>query len=508
MDIKLDEITSVLMQQIKQYELEIEVANKGIVNYVGDGIARVTLEQVMAGELLEFPGGVYGMALNLEEDSVGAVILGPYQHIKEGDEVKRTGRIMEVPVGEALIGRVVNPVGEPLDGKGPIKTERFRAVESPAPGVVQRQPVNTPLQTGIKVIDAMFPIGRGQRELIIGDRQTGKTAIAVDAIINQKGQNVICIYVAIGQKASTVASVIQKLEETGAMEYTIVVVANAGEAAPLLYIAPYAGCAMGEYFMYEQHRDVLIIYDDLSKHAVAYRELSLLLRRPPGREAYPGDIFYLHSRLLERAARLNDAMGGGSITALPVIETQAGDVAAYIPTNVISITDGQLYLETDLFYAGQRPAINVGLSVSRVGGKAQTTAMKQVAGRLRLDLAQYQELAAFAQFGTDLDKATQARLARGERMMELLKQGQYQPMPVEEQVVVLYAAVNRYLDNLPMEKVASFEGEYLRFLHTNYPQILQGIREKKALDEELEELLKKGIQEFLESYAPAVEAGS
>jgi len=508
LDIKLDEITSVLMQQIKQYELEIEVANKGIVNYVGDGIARVTLEQVMAGELLEFPGGVYGMALNLEEDSVGAVILGPYQHIKEGDEVKRTGRIMEVPVGEALIGRVVNPVGEPLDGKGPIKTERFRAVESPAPGVVQRQPVNTPLQTGIKVIDAMFPIGRGQRELIIGDRQTGKTAIAVDAIINQKGQNVICIYVAIGQKASTVASVIQKLEETGAMEYTIVVVANAGEAAPLLYIAPYAGCAMGEYFMYEQHRDVLIIYDDLSKHAVAYRELSLLLRRPPGREAYPGDIFYLHSRLLERAARLNDAMGGGSITALPVIETQAGDVAAYIPTNVISITDGQLYLETDLFYAGQRPAINVGLSVSRVGGKAQTTAMKQVAGRLRLDLAQYQELAAFAQFGTDLDKATQARLARGERMMELLKQGQYQPMPVEEQVVVLYAAVNRYLDNLPMEKVASFEGEYLRFLHTNYPQILQGIREKKALDEELEELLKKGIQEFLESYAPAVEAGS
>ena len=508
LDIKLDEITSVLMQQIKQYELEIEVANKGIVNYVGDGIARVTLEQVMAGEFLEFPGGVYGMALNLEEDSVGAVILGPYQHIKEGDEVKRTGRIMEVPVGEALIGRVVNPVGEPLDGKGPIKTERFRAVESPAPGVVQRQPVNTPLQTGIKVIDAMFPIGRGQRELIIGDRQTGKTAIAVDAIINQKGQNVICIYVAIGQKASTVASVIQKLEETGAMEYTIVVVANAGEAAPLLYIAPYAGCAMGEYFMYEQHRDVLIIYDDLSKHAVAYRELSLLLRRPPGREAYPGDIFYLHSRLLERAARLNDAMGGGSITALPVIETQAGDVAAYIPTNVISITDGQLYLETDLFYAGQRPAINVGLSVSRVGGKAQTTAMKQVAGRLRLDLAQYQELAAFAQFGTDLDKATQARLARGERMMELLKQGQYQPMPVEEQVVVLYAAVNRYLDNLPMEKVASFEGEYLRFLHTNYPQILQGIREKKALDEELEELLKKGIQEFLESYAPAVEAGS
>ena len=508
LDIKLEEITSVLMQQIKQYELEIEVANKGIVNYVGDGIARVTLEQVMASELLEFPGGVYGMALNLEEDSVGAVILGPYQHIKEGDEVKRTGRIMEVPVGEALIGRVVSPVGEPLDGKGPIKTERFRPVEFLAPGVIQRQPVNTPLQTGIKVIDAMFPIGRGQRELIIGDRQTGKTAIAVDTIINQKDQNVLCIYVAIGQKASTVASVIQKLEETGAMEYTTVVVANAGEAAPLLYIAPYAGCAMGEYFMYEQHRDVLVIYDDLSKHAVAYRELSLLLRRPPGREAYPGDIFYLHSRLLERAARLNDAMGGGSITALPVIETQAGDVSAYIPTNVISITDGQIYLETDLFYAGQRPAINVGLSVSRVGGKAQITAMKQVAGRLRLDLAQYQELAAFAQFGTDLDKATQARLSRGERMMELLKQGQYQPMPVEEQIAVLYAAVNRFLDNLPMEKVASFEGEYLRFLHTNYPHLLQGIREKKALDEELEELLKKSIQEFLDSYAPAVEAGS
>jgi F-type H+-transporting ATPase subunit alpha len=508
LDIKLEEITSVLMQQIKQYELEIEVANKGIVNYVGDGIARVTLEQVMASELLEFPGGVYGMALNLEEDSVGAVILGPYQHIKEGDEVKRTGRIMEVPVGEALIGRVVSPVGEPLDGKGPIKTERFRPVEFLAPGVIQRQPVNTPLQTGIKVIDAMFPIGRGQRELIIGDRQTGKTAIAVDTIINQKKENVLCIYVAIGQKASTVASVIQKLEETGAMEYTTVVVANAGEAAPLLYIAPYAGCAIGEYFMYEQHRDVLVIYDDLSKHAVAYRELSLLLRRPPGREAYPGDIFYLHSRLLERAARLNDDMGGGSITALPVIETQAGDVSAYIPTNVISITDGQIYLETDLFYAGQRPAINVGLSVSRVGGKAQTTAMKQVAGRLRLDLAQYQELAAFAQFGTDLDKATQARLSRGERMMELLKQGQYQPMPVEEQIAVLYAAVNRFLDNLPMEKVASFEREYLRFLNTNYSHLLQGIREKKALDEELEELLKKSIQEFLDGYAPAVEAGS
>ena len=479
MDSKLEEITSILMQQIERYELEVEVANKGIVSYVGDGIARVHLGGVMASELLEFPGGVYGMALNLEEDSIGAVILGPYQHIKEGDEVKRTGRIMEVPVGNSLIGRVVNPVGEPLDDKGPIEAEKYRPVEFLAPGVIQRQPVNTPLQTGIKVIDGMFPIGRGQRELIIGDRQIGKTAIAVDTIINQKGQDVICIYVAIGQKASTVASVIQKLEETGAMDYTTVVVANAGEAAPLLYIAPYAGCAIGEYFMYDQHRDVLIVYDDLSKHAVAYRELSLLLRRPPGREAYPGDIFYLHSRLLERAARLSDAMGGGSITALPVIETQAGDVSAYIPTNVISITDGQIYLEADLFYAGQRPAINVGLSVSRVGGAAQIKAMKQVAGRLKLDLAQYQQLAAFARFGTALYKAIKARLSRGERMMELLKQGQYQPMAVEEQIAVLYAGVNRFLDNLPIEKVGPFEQEYIRFLKSNYPNILQEIREKK-----------------------------
>jgi F-type H+-transporting ATPase subunit alpha len=508
LDSKLEEITSILMQQIERYELEVEVANKGIVSYVGDGIARVHLGGVMASELLEFPGGVYGMALNLEEDSIGAVILGPYQHIKEGDEVKRTGRIMEVPVGNSLIGRVVNPVGEPLDDKGPIEAEKYRPVEFLAPGVIQRQPVNTPLQTGIKVIDGMFPIGRGQRELIIGDRQIGKTAIAVDTIINQKGQDVICIYVAIGQKASTVASVIQKLEETGAMDYTTVVVANAGEAAPLLYIAPYAGCAIGEYFMYDQHRDVLIVYDDLSKHAVAYRELSLLLRRPPGREAYPGDIFYLHSRLLERAARLSDAMGGGSITALPVIETQAGDVSAYIPTNVISITDGQIYLEADLFYAGQRPAINVGLSVSRVGGAAQIKAMKQVAGRLKLDLAQYQELAAFAQFGTDLDKATKARLSRGERMMELLKQGQYQPMAVEEQIAVLYAGVNRFLDNLPIEKVGPFEQEYIRFLKSNYPNILKEIREKKALDDELEELLKKSIKEFLDSFVPVSETGS
>jgi len=500
LDFKLEEITNFLMQQIESLELKAEVANKGVITYVGDGIARVQLNKVMASELLEFPGGVYGMALNLEENSVGAVILGPYEHIKEGDEVKRTFRIMEVPVGEALKGRVINPVGEPLDGKGPIQTDKFRPAESPAPGVVQRQPVNTPLQTGIKAIDAMLPIGRGQRELIIGDRQIGKTAIAVDTIINQKDQDVICIYVAIGQKASTVASVIQKLEETGAMAYTTVVAANAGEPAPLLYMAPYAGCAIGEYFMYEQHRDVLIIYDDLSKHAVAYRELSLLLRRPPGREAYPGDIFYLHSRLLERAARLNDELGGGSLTALPIIETQAGDVAAYIPTNVISITDGQIYLEADLFYAGQRPAINVGLSVSRVGGAAQIKAMKQVAGHLRLDLAQYQELAAFAQFGTELDKATQDRISRGERMMELLKQAQYQPMPVEEQIAVIYAGVNKYLDDLPVEKVRLFEQEYLQFLRSNYAFLLNDIREKKTLEGEVEENLKKCLAEFKEKF--------
>lgn len=506
MEINLDEITSALMQQINRYELEIEVANKGIVAYVGDGIARVNLRQVMAGELLEFPGGVTGMALNLEEDSVGAVILGPYDHIKEGDEVKKTGRIMEVPVGEELIGRVVNPVGQPVDEKGPIDSKKYRPVEYPAPGVIQRQPVNTPLQTGIKTIDAMFPIGRGQRELIIGDRQIGKTAIAVDTIINQKDQDVICIYVAIGQKASTVANVIQKFEETGALDYTTVVVANAGEPAALLYLAPYAGCAIGEYFMYEQHRDVLIVYDDLSKQASAYRELSLLLKRPPGREAYPGDIFYLHSRLLERSARLNDALGGGSITALPIIETQAGDVSAYIPTNVISITDGQIFLESDLFFAGQRPAINLGISVSRVGGAAQIKAMKQVAGRMRLDLAQYQELAAFAQFGTDLDKATRARLARGERMTRLLKQAQYKPMPVEEQIVVIYAGVNRYLDHLPLDKVESFEKEFLRFLKTNYQQILQELREKKAFDEDLEELLKKSLKEFLYNFAPVSDA--
>ncbi|MCG0277017.1 MAG: F0F1 ATP synthase subunit alpha [Thermanaeromonas sp.] len=496
MGIRPDEITSILRKQIEEFEAEVEVAEVGIVTQVGDGIARIYgLEKAMAGELVEFPGGTYGMVLNLEEDSVGCVILGPYTHIKEGDRVKRTGRIAEVPVGEALIGRVVNALGQPIDGKGPIHTDKFRPIESPAPGVIYRRPVNTPLQTGIKAIDAMIPIGRGQRELIIGDRQTGKTAIAVDTIINQKGQNVICIYVAIGQKASTVAGVVRRLEEYGAMDYTIVVAATASEPAPLLYIAPYAGCAMGEYFMYEQHRDVLCIYDDLSKHAAAYRELSLLLRRPPGREAYPGDVFYLHSRLLERAARLSDEMGGGSLTALPIIETQAGDVSAYIPTNVISITDGQIYLESDLFYAGVRPAINVGLSVSRVGGAAQIKAMKQVAGRLRLDLAQYRELAAFAQFGSDLDKATQARLARGERMVELLKQDQYQPMPVEEQVAVLYAGVNGYLDDLPVEKVRTFETEFLRYLRTQKPEVLAGIRDKKELTAEIEEQLKQAIRE-------------
>ncbi|MGI9862796.1 F0F1 ATP synthase subunit alpha [Moorella naiadis] len=507
MSIRPDEITSILKKQIEQYQLEVEMAEVGTVTQVGDGIARIYgLDRAMAGELLAFPGDIYGMVLNLEEDNVGAVILGPYTHIKEGDQVKRTGRIVEVPVGEALIGRVVNAMGQPVDGKGPIQTSKFRPVESPAPGLVYRQPVNTPLQTGLKAIDSIVPIGRGQRELIIGDRQTGKTAIAVDTIINQKGQNVICVYVAIGQKASTVANVVQRLEETGAMAYTIVVMATASEPSPLLYIAPYAGCAMGEYFMYEQHRDVLCIYDDLSKHAAAYRELSLLLRRPPGREAYPGDVFYLHSRLLERAARLNDEMGGGSLTALPIIETQAGDVSAYIPTNVISITDGQIFLESDLFYAGQRPAINVGISVSRVGGAAQIKAMKQVAGRLRLDLAQYRELAAFAQFGSDLDKATQARLARGERMMEMLKQDQYQPMPVEEQVVVLYAAINGFLDDLPVERVRVFEKDFLRFLRNERPEVMTGIREQRQLNDQLQELLQKSIADFKGSFTAAGEA--
>ncbi|MEW6045876.1 MAG: F0F1 ATP synthase subunit alpha [Bacillota bacterium] len=495
MAIRPEEITSVLKREIEQFQAEVAVEEVGTVIFVGDGIARLHgLQQCMASELLRFPGDLYGMALNLEEDNIGAVLMGPYAHLKEGDPVYRTGRIMQVPVGEALLGRVVNPLGQPLDGKGPITTDQFRPIESRAPGVIDRRKVSVPLQTGLKAIDSMIPIGRGQRELIIGDRQTGKTALAVDTIINQKGQGVICIYVAIGQKASTVAGVVDVFRRTGAMDYTIVVSAAASEPAPLLYIAPYAGCAMGEYFMYKG-QDVLVVYDDLSKHAAAYREMSLLLRRPPGREAFPGDIFYLHSRLLERSAKLDDRLGGGSLTALPIIETQAGDISAYIPTNVISITDGQIYLETDLFYAGIRPAINVGRSVSRVGGDAQVKAMRQVAGRLRLDLSQYRELAAFAQFGSELDKATQARLVRGERVTEVLKQGQYQPMPVEEQVAVIFAGVNGHLDDMPVDQVQPFERQFLAYLRTERAEILRSIREKKALDDETVEQLKAAIGE-------------
>ncbi|WP_028309797.1 F0F1 ATP synthase subunit alpha [Desulfitibacter alkalitolerans] len=500
MSIRPDEISSILKNQIENFQAQVDVSDVGTVIQVGDGIARIYgLEKAMAGELLEFPGGIAGMVLNLEEDNIGCVILGPYTEIKEGDQVKRTGRIMDVPVGDAMIGRVVNALGQPIDGKGPIETDKTRPIEVVAPGVIYRQPVNTPLQTGLKSIDSMVPIGRGQRELIIGDRQTGKTAVAVDTIINQKGQGVICIYVAIGQKASTVAGVVQKLEETGAMDYTIVVSAAASEPAPMLYIAPYSGCAMGEEFMW-QGKDVLVIYDDLSKQAAAYRELSLLLRRPPGREAYPGDVFYLHSRLLERAARLSKEYGGGSLTALPIIETQAGDVSAYIPTNVISITDGQIFLESDLFYAGFRPAINVGISVSRVGGAAQIKAMKQVAGRLRLDLAQYRELAAFAQFGSDLDKATQARLARGERMMELLKQDQYSPMAVQDQVVAVYVAVNGHLDDIAVSEVKKFEAEFLSYLKNSRPEILKNIIETGKLEKDNEEALVGVIKEFKEIF--------
>ncbi|NLW43998.1 MAG: F0F1 ATP synthase subunit alpha [Syntrophomonadaceae bacterium] len=496
MSIRPEEISAILKQQIERYQSEVEVSNVGTVIFVGDGIARIYgLQNAMAGELLEFEGGTYGMVLNLEEDNVGAVLLGEYSHIKEGSMVKGTGTIMSVPAGKAMLGRVVNALGQPIDGKGPINTDTFRPVERVAPGVVKRAPVNTPMQTGLKAIDSMVPIGRGQRELIIGDRQTGKTAICVDAIINQREKkDMICIYVAIGQKQSTVAGVIQKLEEFGAMEYTIVVAATASEPAPLLYLAPYAGVAIAEEFMETDHADVLIIYDDLSKHAAAYREMSLLLRRPPGREAYPGDVFYLHSRLLERACKLSDEYGGGSITALPIIETQAGDVSAYIPTNVISITDGQIYLESDLFYAGQRPAINVGLSVSRVGGAAQIKAMKQVAGQLRLDLAQYRELAAFAQFGSDLDKATMARLNRGEKVQEILKQGQYEPFPVEEQVVSIYTGVNGWLDDIPTDRVKAFEEEFLKFMRSSHPEILKDIRESKQIRDE--EALKKAVEEF------------
>ncbi|MDU4960897.1 MAG: F0F1 ATP synthase subunit alpha [Sporomusaceae bacterium] len=500
MKLRPEEITAIIKQQIENYQVDLNVDDIGTVIEVGDGIAHIHgLQKAMAGELLEFPNGVYGLVLNLEEDTVGGVLLGGETLIKEGDTVRRTGRIMQVPVGEAMVGRVVNALGQPIDGKGPIATTEFRPVEFNAPGIADRQSVKEPLQTGVKAIDAMIPIGRGQRELIIGDRGTGKTAIAVDTILNQKGQGVICIYVAIGQKASTVARVVHTLEEAGAMEYTIVVAATASDSAPLQYLAPYAGVAMGEYFMYKSGH-VLCVYDDLSKHAQAYRAMSLLLRRPPGREAYPGDVFYLHSRLLERAAKLSDELGAGSITALPIIETLAGDVSAYIPTNVISITDGQIFLESELFYSGIRPAINAGISVSRVGGSAQIKAMKQVAGSLRLDLAQYRELAAFAQFGSDLDKATKAMLDRGQRLTELLKQPQYSPIAVEEQVMSIYTGVNGYLDTVPPHDVPRFEADFLKFMRTNYAEIGKTIREKKALDAATEAALKKAIKEFQDTF--------
>ena len=491
-----EEITAIIKEQIKNYQVELNVDDIGTVIEVGDGIARIHgLEKAMAGELLEFDNGVYGMVLNLEKDNVGGVILGGETLIKEGDTVKRTGRIMQVPVGENMVGRFVNALGQPVDGKGPISTTETRPVEYPAPGIAARQSVNEPLQTGIKAIDSLVPIGRGQRELIIGDRGTGKTAIAIDTIINQKGQGVICVYVAIGQKASTVARVVKTLEDAGAMDYTVVVVATASDSAPLQYLAPYAGVSIAEYFMYKgQH--ALCIYDDLSKHAMAYRAMSLLLRRPPGREAYPGDVFFLHSRLLERAAKLSKELGSGSITALPIIETLAGDVSAYIPTNVISITDGQIILESEYFYAGIRPAINVGLSVSRVGGSAQIKAMKQVAGRMRLDLAQYRELAAFAQFGSDLDSATKAQLDRGARMVETLKQPQYSPMVVEDQVVIIYVSTNGHLDDVPSNHVVKFESDFLKFMRSNYAEVSKAIREKKAIDNEIETSLQKAIKEF------------
>ena len=498
--IQADEISRLLRGEIENYEKAINVSETGSVISVGDGIARVYgLENVMSGEMVEFPHGVTGIALNLEEDQVGTVLLGEYQEIKEGDEVRRTGKIMSVPVGEALVGRVVNALGEPIDGKGPIVTTETRPVEAIAPGVVDRRGVKEPLQTGIKAIDSMIPIGRGQRELIIGDRQTGKTAVALDTIINQKGGDVICIYVAIGQKRSTVAQVVKTLEDFGAMEYTIVVAATASDPAPMQYIAPYAGCAMGEYFR-DTKRHALCIYDDLSKHAAAYREISLLLRRPPGREAYPGDVFYLHSRLLERAAKLNDEKGGGSLTALPIIETQAGDISAYIPTNVISITDGQIFLLADLFNSDVRPAIDVGLSVSRVGGSAQIKAMRQVAGSLRLDLAQYRELAAFALFGSELDKASQQQLSRGRRLVEVLKQPQYKPVPVEKQVVIIYAGTSGMLDDLAVEQIRPFEAELNRFLDTSQTALLQEIREKKNLDDQVKAKLNTVIKEFKERF--------
>lgn len=495
MELRSEEISSIIKEQITHYQSQIKLTDVGTVVTVGDGIAHIHgLENCMAGELLEFPGGVQGMAQNLEEELVGAVILGSDQNIREGDTVKRTKRIVEVPVGEAMLGRVVDALGKPIDGKGAIETKESRPIEMPAPGIIERAPVNVPLQTGIKAIDSMIPIGRGQRELIIGDRQTGKTAIAIDTIINQKGQGVHCIYVAIGQKASTVATIVKTLEEFGAMDYTTLVVSTASDLAPLQYIAPYSGCAIGEEWM-ENGEDVLVVYDDLSKHAAAYRTLSLLLKRPPGREAYPGDVFYLHSRLLERASRLSDDLGGGSLTALPIIETQAGDVSAYIPTNVISITDGQIYLETEMFNSGFRPAINAGLSVSRVGGAAQIKAMKKIAAPIRVELAQYRELASFAQFGSELDASTKEQLAQGERIREVLKQPQYQPMPVEYQVIIIYAATKKYLLDIPTNQVLDFEKELFKFIDTKYPEIPASIREAKQMTPETEELLKKAIEE-------------
>jgi F-type H+-transporting ATPase subunit alpha len=498
--IRADEITRVLRSEIENYAGAVNITETGSVISVGDGIARVYgLENVMAGELIEFPHDVSGIALNLEEDQVGAVLLGEYQEIREGDEVRRTRRIMSVPVGEALIGRVVDGLGRPIDDKGPIATSEFSPIERLAPGVVDRQPVREPVQTGLKAIDAMIPIGRGQRELIIGDRQTGKTAIALDTIINQKGGDLICVYVAIGQKRSTVAQVVKTLENYGAMEYTIVVAATASDPAPMQYVSPYSGCAMGEYFR-DKGKHALCIYDDLSKHAAAYREISLLLRRPPGREAYPGDVFYLHSRLLERAAKLSNENGGGSLTALPFIETQAGDVSAYIPTNVISITDGQIFLQSDLFNSDVRPAVNVGISVSRVGGNAQVKAMRQVAGSLRLELAQYRALEAFAQFGSDLDKASQQQLNRGVRLVEILKQNQYSPLPVEKQVLVIFAGTNAYLDDLPVELCRTFEAELYRFADNAHPEILNEIREKKVLSDELKGKIHDAMKEFKQKF--------
>lgn len=499
MNLKPEEISSVIKREIKRYSAGVEVSDVGTVIQVADGIARIHgLEKAMQGELLEFPNEIYGMVLNLEEDNVGAVLLGE-GNISEGDIVKTTGRVVEVPVGDAMLGRVVNALGQPIDGKGPINTDKYRHIERVASGVISRKSVDTPLQTGIKAIDSMVPIGRGQRELIIGDRQTGKTAIAIDTIINQKGKDVYCIYVAIGQKASTVATIVKTLEENGAMDFTTVVASTASELAPLQYIAPYSGCSIGEEWM-EQGKDVLVVYDDLTKHAAAYRTLALLLRRPPGREAYPGDVFYLHSRLLERAAKLSDELGGGSLTALPIIETQAGDVSAYIPTNVISITDGQIYLETEMFNAGFRPAVNPGLSVSRVGGSAQVKAMRKIAGPIRIELAQYRELAAFSQFGSDLDEDTKLKLAQGERIREILKQDQYKPLPVWYQVIIIFAATKQYLLDIPVGDILSFQDQLFAFLDTKYPEVIAAIRDEQEISEKTEEILKKAIEEYKAQY--------